>query len=257
MYYKAEAKYFFLFLSFIFICLGCENLKPDREYRVIAHRGFWNIEGSSDNSLASLREAVRLGVDGVEIDIYPTKDDSLLVVHGPKHGGFFIADATYSTLREIHLSNGEVVPTLTEYLSCVKRYPEITLFIELKSSRLVEEVVKKIVVSGIHNHVYYMSFILNVCKELLYIDSSLEVLYLGSNLEPEVLKELHLAGFNYDINVLKKNPDWVKRATDCGLITNAWVVKYESELIWCATHHLDYITTDIPVQAKSFLSEYE
>lgn len=236
---------------------SCTKYSLEKEYKVIAHRGYWNTDGSADNSLSSLKKALSLGVDGVELDVCVTEDDSLLVIHGPKHGNLLISDATYAELRQIRLSNGELVPTLHEYLSCVKTNNEISLFIELKSPRLVSEVLKKIQIFGIEHQVYYISFMLSVCQELVALNSSLKVLYLGGDVEPEKLKVLGLTGFSYNIDILKKHSDWVRRAIENGLTTNAWVIKYESELIWCATHHIDFLTTDMPAEAKSFLSEYD
>jgi glycerophosphoryl diester phosphodiesterase len=37
--------------------------------KVIAHRGAWKAQGLPQNSLASLREAVRLGCEGSEFDV--------------------------------------------------------------------------------------------------------------------------------------------------------------------------------------------
>ncbi|MCA6972859.1 glycerophosphodiester phosphodiesterase family protein [Pectobacterium carotovorum] len=45
----------------------------------VAHRGVWN--SAPENSLAALREAIRLGVDIVEIDAQLTADSHVVVIH--------------------------------------------------------------------------------------------------------------------------------------------------------------------------------
>ena len=75
----------------------------------------------------SLIEAVRLGVDGVELYICKTKDDSLVVLHGMYHGDYYIPETEYAVLKKIKLSNGEDIPTLREYIAEASKY-DIDLF---------------------------------------------------------------------------------------------------------------------------------
>ena len=53
--------------------------------QVIAHRGFHATKGSARNSIASLKEAQKLGIFGSECDVNLTKDGEILVVHGSMH----------------------------------------------------------------------------------------------------------------------------------------------------------------------------
>ncbi|HQG57143.1 MAG TPA: glycerophosphodiester phosphodiesterase family protein, partial [Bacteroidales bacterium] len=46
--------------------------------KVIAHRGAWKKNGHPQNSIASLRNAIELKVDGSEFDVRITSDDSLV-----------------------------------------------------------------------------------------------------------------------------------------------------------------------------------
>ncbi|HAF71060.1 TPA: hypothetical protein DCL37_06950, partial [Candidatus Acetothermia bacterium] len=49
------------------------------EVKVIAHRG--GGAEALENSAAALRRAISLGVDGVEVDIWPTRDEGFVVLH--------------------------------------------------------------------------------------------------------------------------------------------------------------------------------
>lgn len=46
---------------------------------VLGHRGVPKLH--QENSLSSFRKAVELGIDGVEFDVFKTKDDQLVVFH--------------------------------------------------------------------------------------------------------------------------------------------------------------------------------
>jgi len=52
---------------------------------VIAHRGAFKKNGFPENSIASLREAIRLGCTGSEFDVRMTADEVLVVNHDPHH----------------------------------------------------------------------------------------------------------------------------------------------------------------------------
>ena len=51
--------------------------------KVIAHRGFWKIPGSSQNSISSLLKADSIGCYGSEFDVWIAKDNKLVVNHDP------------------------------------------------------------------------------------------------------------------------------------------------------------------------------
>ncbi len=91
---------------------------PSPQPRVLAHRG---ASGHAfENSLAAFREAVRLGVDGVELDIHAAADGSLVVHHDAAIPGVGpIASNTLGAIRRVPLPNGEPIPTLEEALAAL------------------------------------------------------------------------------------------------------------------------------------------
>lgn len=103
--------------------------------RIIAHRGYWTIPGSAQNSLASFSKADSCGVFGSEIDVWLTADDRLIVNHDRIYRGTDI-DMERSKAREIQLivlPNGENIPSLDEYLELVASKPATRLVLEMKS----------------------------------------------------------------------------------------------------------------------------
>ncbi len=96
---------------------------------VIAHRGASAYE--YENSLAAFRAAVRLGADGIELDVHDTGDGALVVHHDPSLGGRPIRELTAADLPAQRLPNGEPVPTLAQALAAIGR--DCRVFVEVKS----------------------------------------------------------------------------------------------------------------------------
>lgn len=106
-----------------------------------------------ENSLPAIREAIRLGVDIVEIDVKVSKDGIPMLMHDGKvdrttTGKGDLETQTFEELRKLRLmSNGkateETIPTLEEALQIAKG--RIMVDLDLKTERIdkVIEVVKK------------------------------------------------------------------------------------------------------------------
>ncbi|GAB4093684.1 glycerophosphodiester phosphodiesterase [Flaviaesturariibacter terrae] len=122
-------------------------------FHIIAHRGgARNVDflPVSENSLAMLLMAARLGATGVEIDIRWTKDevpvlshDSFLAFDSVKNSLFkgFIGDHTLAQLRRIRLRKGGQVPTLREALNAVLyRTPLEVVWLDIKEPHDLSEV---------------------------------------------------------------------------------------------------------------------
>lgn len=96
---------------------------------VAAHRGDWR--NAPENSLPAIDNAIKMGVDIVEIDVQRTKDGQFILMHDSKldrttTGKGFVSDWTLDSIRTLKLKNGcniktkEIVPTLEEALTHAK-----------------------------------------------------------------------------------------------------------------------------------------
>lgn len=57
----------------LFICLMAFHvLSSYSQTRIIAHRGFWNCDGSAQNSITALKKASQIPVYGSEFDVLMT-----------------------------------------------------------------------------------------------------------------------------------------------------------------------------------------
>lgn len=109
--------------------------------RIIAHRGFSGLY--PENTMLAFRKAVKLPIDGIELDVHLTRDGEVVVAHDEslrRVAGLdrAIADMTVEELQKVTICGGESgltdqgVPTLRQYFELVQALPIFTN-IELKT----------------------------------------------------------------------------------------------------------------------------
>lgn len=250
----------------ILLALVCATLSlcAVAQTQVIAHRGFHATKNSFDNTISSLKHAQELGVYGSEVDINETQDGVLIAIHGARHRD--IADvqkADFAAIRALPLRNGETVPTFEEYLEQAKQSKATKLIIEVKSHATPEQetrVVKNIL-AGVKKHrltkrVEYIAFSKHVCDELVKLaPKKTQIAYLNGELTPAQCKAAGYTGIDYNINTMKRHPEWIKQSHDLGLTVNVWTVNDTANLQWCIDQGVDYITTDNPLEANRLLGK--
>lgn len=232
------------------------SVTAQNKSQVIAHRGYWNTESSSQNSLKALEKAHEIKVYGSEFDVHLTADDVLVVYHDDKVDGRRVQELNYADLTKLRLLNGEELPTLEAYLKKGKELDDMKLIFELKSHSTPErnreaalKSVEMIEKMGLGDRTEYITFNLDAGKELIRVSPHSPVFYLNGELSPAQLKELGFAGLDYHINVMKKNPEWFKECKALGLKTNVWTVNEPAAMKEMADYGADFITTDVPVEA--------
>ncbi|MFL5774264.1 MAG: glycerophosphodiester phosphodiesterase [Flavisolibacter sp.] len=222
---------------------------------VIAHRGAFKKNGYPENSIASLKEATRLGCTGSEFDVRMTADDILVVQHDSDYHQMEIEKANYSTLAQMTLPNGETLPTLREYiLAGMIDNNGTRLVVEIKPSEIskergqiiAEKVVKMVEAIGASALVVYISFDFEMLKNIRKLNPHAITQYLEGDKSPEQLKAEGIDGADYHISVFRKNFDWIHSAKKHKLILNAWTVNDPEEMKWLLSNDFDFITTNEP-----------
>jgi len=244
----------------LFMILFMNNLMS--QTKVIAHRGYWDCEGSAQNSISSLQKAQELKVYGSEFDVWLTSDGVLVVNHDDAIEGQKIEDTSYAQLKDIRLKNGEKLPTLEMYLQQGKKDGNTKLILELKThsskekeDRAVVAVVAMVEKAGMKKQTEYISFSLNICKELVRLSPKAKVAYLNGELAPKDLKALKINGIDYHLNVLQKNKHWIEEAHQLKMKVNVWTVNREEDMQEMITAGVDFITTDNPVLANNLVQK--
>ena len=110
----------------------------------IGHRGAMGHE--PENTLLSIRTALALGVDAIEIDVYNV-ENNLVVMHDrdlsrTTNGTGYIEERSFAYLRSLDAGKGEQIPTLAEVIETVNRQAIVN--IELKGSNTAKLVVELI-----------------------------------------------------------------------------------------------------------------
>lgn len=222
--------------------------------KVIAHRGAWKAQGLPQNSLASLREAIRLGCEGSEFDVWMTADEVLVVNHDGDFMGMEIEHSTYQQLLAQKLPNGEPIPTLREYLQEGMKQTQTKLILEFKpsgiskerSERVGELSVKTVKEMKAEKWVDYITFSYEGGLKAIATDPKANVAYLTGDKSPAQLKEDGFFGFDYNIRLLKLKSEWIAEAKQLGLTVNAWTVNNPEDMQWLLDQGTDFITTDEP-----------
>lgn len=242
----------------ILISLTTVNLgfsqKSFHKNKVIAHRGAWKSKQLPQNSLASLNEAVDLGCEGSEFDVWMTSDEILVVNHDADFMGMEIEKSTYQELLSKTHENGEKLSTVEEYLSEGKKQKGTKLILEIKPSKIsversklvAEKSVKTVKKMKASKWVDYITFSFEGGLKAIETDPKANVAYLNGEKSPAELMEAGFFGFDYHISVLRKNPEWIKEAKEIGLTVNSWTVNKEEDMEWLLEMGTDFITTDEP-----------
>ena len=242
-------------LFFLSLLLSTGSVSA-QQAQVIAHRGYWTVDGSAQNSISSLQHADSVEVYGSEFDVHLTADDIPVVFHDSKVNEMTIQEVPFSDLQSVVLTNGESIPTLQEYLDAAQGLNTRLIF-ELKSHKTPErdrEAARKVVdmidAAGLTGRTEYIAFSLEAAKALHRYSPQTPVYYLNGDLDPQAVKALGFAGIDYNYKVMQKNPDWFKQAKELGLKVNVWTVNDPAVMQEMIESGADFITTDYPEAAK-------
>lgn len=226
--------------------------------QIIAHRGYWQTQlPTTENSLKSLENAQHLKIYGSEFDVRMTKDGVLVVNHDEHHGKMEISETDFKELETLKLSNGEKFPTLKDYLKQGKKDKSLKLIVEIKPEKtkekedeLTAKTLKMIKEMKLESQSEFISFSLNICKEIKRLEPTFKVQYLKGELSPEQIKNEGLDGLDYHYSIFQKNPTWISDAKALGLITNSWTVNEIAVYEELKKQGIGFITTNIPDQLK-------
>lgn len=232
---------------------------PHRPLR-IGHRGAAGTH--PENTLASFRQAVALGADGIEFDVQQTRDGHLVVLHDPTLDRTtnlrgLVKDLTLDEVRRADAGRwkgpqfaGERVPTLRELLRELS--PSLLLFLELKAGSLhypgiEDELLRVLQEEGALGRTQVSSFDHQALHRLhqLAPDLSLGMLYTCNLMDPVGLAQAVGAGALHPA-FLWVTPDLVVRAHAAGLQVIAWTVNEPGFIQQMKAYGVDGIISDFP-----------
>ena len=114
----------------------------DKTVTLTAHRG-WRAK-YPENTMLGFREALKLDIDGIEMDVHMTGDYRIVVCHDATldrttNMKGAICDLTLEEVRKADAGikfgeefKGEKIPTFEEFLELMAAHPDVRLLLELK-----------------------------------------------------------------------------------------------------------------------------
>ncbi|MDR3713523.1 MAG: DUF4434 domain-containing protein [Puia sp.] len=221
---------------------------------VIAHRGAWKNHGVSENSIGSLKNAIMLGCEGSEFDVWMSADSGVIISHDPVIGGKRIETTSSAELEKVALLNNDFVPTLQQYLNIIKTQHRTRLFLEIKSSLISQErslaltdrVVRMVRESGARDWVDYISFNYGVLSRIKELDPEAGTAYLTGDKKVEELESGNGSNVDYPFYSFHADTALTRNAHHAGLSVNVWTVDSREEMQFLLKQGVDRITTNEP-----------
>lgn len=186
---------------------------------VIGHRGAAGIE--PENTLRSIKKAIDLGVDRIEIDVRVTKDKRLVVVHDETvdrttNGQGYVKELVFDELRKLDAGKGEKIPTLEEVLGLTRG--KVILQIELKAMEATGLVVHLIEEMKTEKDVVITSSMQEALERVHDLKPSLKTGFLASGLREDMYQKAIAAHCNaVHVNYRNIEPKLIEEAHNKGL----------------------------------------
>ena len=232
----------------VFMISSCSSI--ERNVLNIGHRG---AKGHvAENTLVSIKKAIDLGADGIEIDVFKCLSGEIVVFHDKSldkltNGTGLIEEKTLEELKELRvLDTKEQIPTLLEVIQSIDE--GIFLNIELKGRNTAEgslELVKRHVANS--DNILFSSFNWDELKDLRKLDNQIKIALVTR--EDPVLAinpalSINAIAINPSFkNLNKKNTSEIYKA---GLKIYTWTVNEKSQINRMIKLGVHGIITDFP-----------
>ncbi len=117
-----------------------------------------------ENTLGSFEEAIREGVDFIELDVRSTKDGVLIVHHDPSTSGFVLSEMSYEDIKSISGNIGYKIPMLSEVIDICSG--KILLDVEIKEEKITKKTAEMLIGQLDPAHFIVTSFYVNAILTL-------------------------------------------------------------------------------------------
>lgn len=225
-----------------------------------AHRG-----ASSDypeNTILAISEAIRLGAQGIEIDVHKSKDNKLVVIHDEDIertfvGKGLIKDYTLEELKKfknrklLFRENDDCkIPTLEEVLKLFKDN-DVFLNIELKTDVITYEDIEKDVIDLIYRYnmkdrVILSSFNHNSIIKCKQIDNGISTAFLYEKTIGNIInyaKELKVDAIHPDLKHVSR--ELIEDAHKNNIKVNVYTINNPIDMRILIDNNVDGIFTDV------------
>jgi glycerophosphoryl diester phosphodiesterase len=218
------------------------------------HRG--NPAEQPENTLASFRSAIELGVDMIECDVHLSSDGELIVIHDhtlerTTDGSGLVRQHTLAELRELDAGGGERLPVLAEVCE-MAREGGVGLCVEIKQipipyPGLEERLAAELVDLGMLEQTAVISFHHGAVRRLKELEPRLTtgVLEGARPLDPAGIMRAALADL-YAPHFGAMDSELVEEVHEAGGAVGVWTVDDPAAIAWCKVCRPDSIFTNRP-----------
>lgn len=254
---------------------------PRDHIYIVAHRAntyYGYVNAVPDNSIPAIECAIQYGADMVELDVRPTKDHELVLMHNATiddstTGQGKVADYTYEELLQFDMRKGNSpwrdadgnttkVPTLRQALLACK--DRIYVNLDIKDAP-VGQLVRIVKECGMEGQVMlYTGSNVSLATEYQYEDVSIAVHpYIGSAADIDKYSALpgaKLFQYGYDL-YSSKNPEIGRQIRAKGFLSYSNLLNFDAQILQGNYAMLDafiaaesdFIQTDYPEQVDTYL----
>ena len=215
---------------------------------VIGHRGAAGLE--PENTLRSVRRAIELGVDRVEIDVRVSRDERLVIMHDETvdrttNGHGYVSELTFDELRSLDAGMGEKIPTLDEILKFTMG--KAKLEIELKVPEATEPTIQLIEERNAEKDVIVISFIHELLERVHDLNPNIKTGALFFEVPKDILQRaLKAHASSIHVYYRNVNSELVKEAHRSGLEVAVWNPNRIEEMREMIDLGVDAIGSDRP-----------
>ncbi|HEU0165287.1 MAG TPA: glycerophosphodiester phosphodiesterase family protein [Thermomicrobiales bacterium] len=214
---------------------------------VYAHRGA--SAEQPENTIAAFRRALEIGMYGIELDVYLSKDGVAVVIHDSSvnrttNGSGELSDLDFAEIRALDAGRGESVPTLEDVIALVAGKTHLN--IEVKADAAADEVLRLASqASGLSWGI--SSFDWDVLRYARRRDSGIDLWPLGIGATEDALKVVQEIGAN-QLNLFDPaiDEDIVAFLAERGIGTWVWTVNDPARAALLAEWGATGICTDNP-----------
>ena len=213
----------------------------------IGHRGARAY--APENTLASFKKAIEIGVDAVELDVRKTKDNQLVVIHDADvkrttNGKGLVSEFTLKEIKSFSAEGGEKIPTLEEVLGFLDK--KVKVFVELKEMGIEEQVLSIVHEKGLERSVVVVSFLEDVLKKVRELDKDIEIGLIYAKHKNPIKAALELKA-NYLLALYRfTHTANVEKAHENGLKMIVWTINTPEEVEEYAKKGVDGVASDKP-----------
>ncbi len=221
-----------------------------------------------ENTIASFLAALYYGADGLELDVWLTRDRKLVVFHDPDTvrvvgEKLIVKDSAFNDLRRLDLGMGQRIPLLDEVIDSLPA--DIPLFVEIKDVEASVPAYQLVKERGRLESTAFISFYPEALERIRRVSNEAKLGFIIGSLESvkkasELAQKLNLYAVAPPVSEVEylgkeKFINCLRKIRGSGLYTAAWVINTEEEYI-LVKHYVNAIITNNVEYLKQLLNQF-